>query len=302
MIIPIGDWLDTDVSVVTITTNVNRGANMNGQELKKKTQSGGIVYGTMLSLARNPKWGDAVAEWGLDYVVIDSEHASRGRTEIADLIAGIKTADVAPIVRVPIPSAHYVTMAMDAGAHGVLAPYCETVDEVREVVGSVKWLPLKGEYVDRAVREGKFPSDASRDYLAKRNSNNVCLIGIESLPALNNLPNILEVDGIDGIFVGPNDMSTSLGIPDQTDHPEYEEALRKVIALCSAKNVPVLIHHQSVELTQKWLREGARFVLYSSDRRSLHNAFRAEFGAIKTVGAEITGDTSSDIGESQEEI
>jgi len=275
---------------------------MNGQELKKKTQSGGIVYGTMLSLARNPKWGDAVAEWGLDYVVIDSEHASRGRTEIADLIAGIKTADVAPIVRVPIPSAHYVTMAMDAGAHGVLAPYCETVDEVREVVGSVKWLPLKGEYVDRAVREGKFPSDASRDYLAKRNSNNVCLIGIESLPALNNLPNILEVDGIDGIFVGPNDMSTSLGIPDQTDHPEYEEALRKVIALCSAKNVPVLIHHQSVELTQKWLREGARFVLYSSDRRSLHNAFRAEFGAIKTVGAEITGDTSSDIGESQEEI
>jgi len=275
---------------------------MNGQELKNKTQSGGIVYGTMLSLARNPKWGDAVAEWGLDYVVIDSEHASRGRTEIADLIAGIKTADVAPIVRVPIPSAHYVTMAMDAGAHGVLAPYCETVDEVREVVGSVKWLPLKGEYVDRAVREGKFPSDASRDYLAKRNSNNVCLIGIESLPALNNLPNILEVDGIDGIFVGPNDMSTSLGIPDQTDHPEYEEALRKVIALCSAKNVPVLIHHQSVELTQKWLREGARFVLYSSDRRSLHNAFRAEFGAIKAVGAEITGDTSSDIGESQEEI
>ena len=275
---------------------------MNGQELKNKTQSGGIVYGTMLSLARNPKWGDAVAEWGLDYVVIDSEHASRGRTEITDLIAGIKTADVAPIVRVPIPSAHYVTMAMDAGAHGVLAPYCETVDEVREVVGSVKWLPLKGEYVDRAVREGKFPSDASRDYLAKRNSNNVCLIGIESLPALNNLPNILEVDGIDGIFVGPNDMSTSLGIPDQTDHPEYEEALRKVIALCSAKNVPVLIHHQSVELTQKWLREGARFVLYSSDRRSLHNAFRAEFGAIKAVGAEITGDTSSDIGESQEEI
>ena len=275
---------------------------MNGQEIKKKTKDGGIVYGTMLSLARNPKWGDAVAEWGLDYVVIDSEHASRGRTEIADLIAGIKTADVAPIVRVPIPSSHYVTMAMDAGAHGVLAPYCETVDEVQDVVGSVKWLPLKGEYVDRAVREGKFPSDASRDYLAERNSNNVCLIGIESLPALNNLPNILEVDGIDGIFVGPNDMSTSLGIPDQPDHPAYEEALRKVIALCSAKNIPVLIHHQSVELTQKWLREGARFVLYSSDRRSLHNAFRAEFGAIKRVGAEITGDTSTDIGESQEEI
>lgn len=273
---------------------------MNGEQLKQKTKAGGIVYGTMLSLARNPRWADAAAEWGLDYVIIDSEHASRGRTEITDLIAGLQSADVVPIVRVPIPSSHYVTMAIDAGAQGVLAPYCETVDEVREVVGAAKWLPMKGEYVQRAMTTGQFPSDSTREYLAARNRNNVCLIGIESEPAVRNLPDILEVEGIDGIFVGPNDFSTSYGVPDQTSHPDYEAALRSVIALCNEKNVPVLVHHQTVDLTKKWLREGARFVLYSSDRRLIHNAVRAEFGEIRAVGAEIGGEASVDIGESEE--
>lgn len=273
---------------------------MNGQQLKEKTKAGGVVYGTMLSLARNPRWADAVAEWGLDYVVIDSEHASRGRTEIADLNAGLKDVDVVSIVRVPIPTSHYVTMALDSGAQGILAPYCETVEEVREVVGAAKWLPMKGEYVDRVMETGEFPSDATRDYLANRNKNNVCLIGIESEPGVKNLANILEVEGIDGIFVGPNDFSTSYGVPDQNSNAVYEDALRTVISLCNAKNVPVLIHHQTVDLTKKWLREGARFVLYSSDRKLVHNAIRAEFGDIRAVGAEITGERTRDIGESQE--
>lgn len=273
---------------------------MNGQQLKQKTKAGGVVYGTMLSLARNPQWADAVAEWGLDYVIIDSEHASRGRADIADLIAGLQSVDVAPIVRVPIPSSHYVTMAIDAGAQGVLAPYCETVEEVREVVGAAKWLPMKGEYLRRAMTTGQFPSDDTREYLAARNRNNVCLIGIESEPAVDNLPDILDVEGIDGIFVGPNDFSTSYGIPDATSHPDYEAALRSVIAMCSERNIPTLVHHQTVELTKKWLREGARFVLYSSDRRLVHNAVRAEFGELRVLGAEITGETAVDIGESEE--
>ena len=137
-------------------------------------------------------------------------------------VGGLKGVGVVPIVRVPIPSSHYVTMAIDAGAEGILAPYCETVEEVREVVGATKWLPMKGEYVERAMTTGEFPSDDTKAYLAARNKNNVCIIGIESEPAVRNLPEILEVEGIDAIFVGPNDFSTSYGIPDDTGHPDYE--------------------------------------------------------------------------------
>ena len=158
------------------------------------------------------------------------------------------------------------------------------------------------ELADKAVNTGELPSPATKEYLEDRNRNNVCIIGIESVPAISNLENILEVDGIDAVFVGPNDLSITLGVPDQYDHPDYEAALREVISKCQAAETPVLIHHQTVELTQKWLREGARFVLYSSDASTLHNGFRNEFGQIKKIGAELGGDSDGDIGESDEVI
>ena len=181
-------------------------------------------------------------------------------------------------------------------------PYCETPDEVREVVGASKWRPLKGELLRRVVEQGEFPSDASREYLERRNRNGVCIVGIESVPAMEALEEIVAIEGVDAIFVGPNDLSISLGVPDQYDHPKYEAALRTIIATCQARNVPVLIHHQTAELTQKWLREGARFVLHCTETRAMHNAFREDFGAIRAVGEEIGGGETADVGESSETI
>ena len=155
-------------------------------------------------------------------------------------------------------------MAIDAGSHGVLAPYCETVDEVREVVGATKWRPLKGALLRRVVEEGVFPSEATRRYLEDLNRNSVCIIGIESVPAVEALPDLLEVKGVDAVFVGPNDLTVTLGVPDQYDHPDYEAALRRIIKVSAERGVPVLIHHQTVDLTTKWLGEGARFVLHSA--------------------------------------
>tara|TARA_B100001750_G_scaffold26708_1_gene17667 strand:+ start:2094 stop:2921 length:828 start_codon:yes stop_codon:yes gene_type:complete len=275
---------------------------VNGEQLKQKVNSGGIVYGTMISLGRNPRWSPAFSNFGIDYAILDTEHSARSRSEVADYLAAFNYSGVVPIVRVPIPASHYVTMYLDAGAQGVLAPYCETVEQVKEVVAATKWRPLKGELAEKAVETGELPSPATKEYLENRNRNNVCIIGIESVPAISNLENILEVDGIDAVFVGPNDLSITLGIPDQYDHPDYEAALREVISKCRAAETPVLIHHQTVALTQKWFREGARFVLYSSDARTLHNGYRDEFGRIKKVGAELGGDYDSDTVESDEVI
>ena len=275
---------------------------MNGEQLKQKVNSGGIVYGTMISLGRNPKWSTAYSKFGIDFAILDTEHAARSRSEVADYLAAFSYSGVVPIVRVPIPASHYVTMYLDAGAQGVLAPYCETVAQVKEVVAAAKWRPLKGELAEKAVETGELPSQATKEYLENRNRNNVCIIGIESVPAISNLEDILKVDGIDAVFVGPNDLSITLGVPDQYDHPDYEGALREIISKCEDAGTPVLIHHQTVELTQKWLREGARFVLYSSDARTLHNGYRDEFARIKEVGTELGGDSGADIGESDEVI
>ncbi|MCI0847548.1 MAG: hypothetical protein J4N86_03395 [Chloroflexi bacterium] len=254
---------------------------MNGAELKATLKSGGRVFGTMISIARNPKWIPILDSVGLDYVVIDTEHNYRSRGELGDFLMMMNTTGVVPIVRIPVPDAHYVTMAMDAGAQGVLAPYCETVDQVKEVVAAAKWRPLKGEAVDRVVATGEHVSDATRAYLENRNKNSIAIIGIESVAAVENLEKMLQVPGIDGIFVGPNDMSISLGIPDQYDQKIYQDMVKKVIDTSEAHGVATLVHQQTPDLSTYWISQGARFILHGTDRRALTEGFKSDFGALR---------------------
>ena len=254
---------------------------MNAIEIKETLKSGGAVFGMMLTASRSPRWAKTYAQSGLDYIIIDTEHTPRSRSEVADLLAAFETTNIAPIVRIPIPSSHYVTMNLDAGAQGILAPYCETIEEVKETVAAAKWRPLKGEIVKQVIEKNVFPSTASKEYLEQRNANTICIIGIESVPAIENLNNILDIDGIDAIFVGPNDLSISLGVPNEYEHPIYEEALEKIIDICTKKDTPVMIHHQTVELTKRWLSKGVKFVLHSTDTRAIHNAIQSDFSNIK---------------------
>ncbi len=254
---------------------------MNGAELKATLKSGGRVFGTMISIARNPKWIPIFDSVGLDYVVIDTEHNYRSRGELGDFMLMMNTTGVVPIVRIPVPDAHYVTMAMDAGAQGVLAPYCETVEQVRQVVAAAKWRPLKGEAVERVVATGEHVSDASKAYLEARNKNSIAIIGIESQAAVDNLDAMLEVPGIDGIFVGPNDLSISLGIPDQYDQKVYQETVKGVIDRAEAKGIATQVHQQTPDLSTYWISQGARFILHGTDRRALTEGFKADFGALR---------------------
>jgi 4-hydroxy-2-oxoheptanedioate aldolase len=128
---------------------------------------------------------------------------------------------------------------------------------------------------------GEHVSDATRKYLEERNRNNVAIIGIESVAAVNNLEDILKVPDIDGIFVGPNDMSISLGVPDQYDRPEYQNTVKGVIDTCESKGIPVLVHQQTPDLSTYWIEQGARFVLHGTDRRALAEGFRTEFTRLR---------------------
>lgn len=260
---------------------------MNGAELKAVLKSGGRVFGTMISVSRNPKWIPFMDGIGLDYVVIDTEHNSRSRGELGDFLAMFNTTGVVPIVRIPIPDSHYVTMALDAGAQGVLAPYCETVEQVKSVVAAAKWRPLKGEAARRVVDTGEYPSEATRSYLENRNRNNIAIIGIESVAGVENLENILQVPGIDGIFVGPNDMSIQLGVPDMYDEPVYRTTVKKVIDTAEAHGLPTLVHHQSPELSRYWIGQGARFVLHGTDRRAMVEGFRADFSQLRKHAEDV---------------
>ena len=254
---------------------------MNPTKLRRTLKQGGHVFGCMLSQMASTRFGPVLAGSTLDYAIIDSEHSSRDRTEIQTLVGMLRQADITPIVRVPIPKSEWVAMALDAGTAGVLVPYCETVEEVQAVVATTKWHPLKGEYLTRAVRESKHPSPAAKKYLKDRRKESFVIIGIESEPAYQNLDAILDVGDIDGVFIGPNDMSTSLGVPDDYKNPKYLRVIKDIIKRCGARGVPVMVHQQTIETSTKAIDFGARFVLHSTDGRMLQRIIQQEMNALR---------------------
>jgi len=249
--------------------------------LKQALADGERVYGTMLALVRSPRWARVLAGSGLDYVVIDTEHSAYGRDEVADLIDTLDQAGITPIVRVPTPDPSWVRMAMDAGAHGVLAPYCETVDQVERVVAAAKSRPLKGALLDRLLSTGEPPSDQLIDYLGEANDTSFVIIAVESMPAVENLDGILQVKGIDAIFVGPHDLSCSLGMPEQYEHSDFEATVARILAKCTASGVPMTVHFPDLRLSRKWVEAGVQLVLHSSDVALLGAAVKHDLRTLR---------------------
>jgi len=268
---------------------------MDGFTLKQTLKEGNRVYGFMLSAMASTRFANVLKGSTADYAIIDTEHGSRDRAEIQQLCTMLRQAGVAPVVRVPVPKAEWVAMALDAGASGILVPYCETVEEVQAVVATAKWHPLKGEYLQKAVRDNELPSEESRKYLEARHKHSFVIIGIESVPGYENLENILAVGGIDGVFVGPNDMSTSLGIPDDYSNPRYIEVVGDIIKKCEAVGVAVMVHQQTIETSTVAMELGARFVLHAMDSNILQRALQNEFNELRKNAGEIEAATKSTV-------
>lgn len=245
--------------------------------MKAALKGGERVYGTMFVQTRVGNGDHRLREMGLNYVIVDNEHSPFSRGETGAWMRKLASNGIVPMVRVPIPASHYVTMAVDAGAHGILAPYVERVEQVQEVVGACKLLPLKGEAVQRAISTGEYPSEETRTFLEERNRNNFLVIGIESVPAMDRLDDLLSVPGVDAAFVGPNDLTIQLGCPADYHHPRYLEAVEHIHTTCKAKGVPLVIHFFTHEMAQPWIEQGIHFVLYGTDRRGIGDAMKADF-------------------------
>ena len=262
---------------------------MKPSDLKAALKAKRPVFGFMVSATSSMRWGRVFAGSTLDFVVIDSEHGSRDRQLIADTVAQMQTLDITAIVRTPNTEEVYVAMALDAGADGVLVPYCETVDEVRHCAVKLRTHPLKGEYYERVVETGEYPSDKSKKYLADRHKDHIFIMGIESEPAANRVGELIDCADIDGVFIGPNDMTTSLGIPDESGNSIYLDTLSKIIAEADKRGIPTMIHQQTIETSAKAIELGARFIMHSSDAGILLRGTQDEFAQLRKITSKKYG-------------
>ena len=262
---------------------------MKPSDLKAALKAKRPVFGFMVSATSSMRWERVFAGSTLDFVVIDSEHGSRDRQLIADTVAQMQSLDITAIVRTPNTQEVYVAMALDAGADGVLVPYCETVDEVRHCAVKLRTHPLKGEYYERVVDTGEYPSDKSKKYLTERHKDHIFIMGIESEPAANRVGELIDCADIDGVFIGPNDMSTSLGIPDESSNPIYLDTLSRIIAEADKRGLPTMIHQQTIETSAKAIELGARFIMHSSDAGILLRGTQEEFAELRKITSKKYG-------------
>lgn len=238
---------------------------MKGRELSAALRNGQRVYGSCI-LSTSPGWPPAIASLGLDLVFIDTEHIPFGREQLSWICRAYSARGVAPVVRIPEPDPYRACMVLDGGAQGVIVPYVETRAQVRELRGAVKLRPLKGERLRNALDGKEDLGSEVNDYLKRYNRDNVLIINIESVPALEALDDILAEPGIDALLVGPHDLSINLGVPEQYDHPKFMDAISLIIRKARAAGVGAGIHFfTSIEKEIGWAKEGANLIMHSSD-------------------------------------
>jgi len=257
---------------------------MRGAELRAALTSGKRVYGIGIEGFGYARWPKFFADLKLlDYVFMDSEHTPADRETIAWAAQLYAAYNIAPLLRIPEPSAALAAMGVDAGAHGIIVPYVETVEQVKAMVGAVKYRPLKGAALRKVLDEGLFPSAETEPYLASFNPDAVLVIMIESPAGVANLPDMLKVPGVDAVLMGPHDISVSHGVPEQYDHPIFVEAVQQVIRVCHAHSVGVGIHFisGSVDDAMTWANWGFNMISHRGDSLFIARGIQQELGYLR---------------------
>jgi 2-keto-3-deoxy-L-rhamnonate aldolase RhmA len=202
---------------------------------------------------------------GVDFVIIDTEHSAYSSSQIADLIAWFKATDIAPFVRVPQVQYHFIARTLDFGALGVMVPNVKNGAEAKAIVDATKYAPLGQRGIMLGNSNTDFRSVNPPDFLAHSNQNSTIICQIESVEGIENLEDIATTPGVDVLWVGHFDLTQSMGIPGQFDHPDFLEAMHKVVATARKHHLAAGIQPGSLAQAEEWMEIGYNVISYSSD-------------------------------------
>lgn len=207
---------------------------------------------------------EAVATADFDWLVLDGEHAPNDLRSLRDQLMVVEPAAAHAVVRIPIGEAWMVKQVLDAGAQTVLVPMVDTAEQATEMARAMRYPPEgirgMGASGGRVSHFGKIA-----DYVATANDQVCLLVQAESRAALDNLDDILTVDGVDGVFIGPADLSADMGYPGNAGAPEVQEAIAATIKKIAASDKAAGILVQDLGAAQKYLDMGATFVAVGID-------------------------------------
>jgi 2-keto-3-deoxy-L-rhamnonate aldolase RhmA len=217
---------------------------------------------------------------GVDFVLLDMEHSGMELERVADMIAWLKATPVAPIVRVPAKQYHFIARALDAGALGIMAPNVETLEEAQTVVGAVKYGPEGHRGLGLGTAHNDYVPPPPAAYLQEANANTTVICQIESERGLENLEAIAALEGVDVLWVGHFDLTQSMGIVAQFEHPRFLEAIARVAAVARRHGKAAGMQPGTREQAAEWMKLGYNAISFASDIAVYRGALA---GAVKAV-------------------
>ena len=216
----------------------------------------------------SPVVTELMAAVGFDWLFIDAEHAPLEPFQMQALLQG---AGATPcVIRLPVGDEVPIKKALDIGAAGIIAPQVNSVDHARRIVQAAKYAPVgqRGLGIARAHGYGL----KVREYMQSANDHTAVIVQAEHRDAVEHIREIVRVEGIDGVLIGPYDLSASLGRPGAVDHPEITQAIERVRTACVEVGLPIGIFGLTAEAVQPYIERGFTMIVVGVDTVMLATA------------------------------
>jgi 2-dehydro-3-deoxyglucarate aldolase/4-hydroxy-2-oxoheptanedioate aldolase len=279
--------------------------------VKAKLRAGETVLGTFLFEFNSPGVMRIAAVAGAEFVLCDMEHSGWSIETIRRLIASAPLPDsrppecsplaeradadagsatrphCVPLVRVPATEYHFIARVLDVGAMGIMVPMVESRAQAEKIVSSAKYPPVGRRGAAFTMPHDGYLPGRLQDKIAEANREVLLIAQIETRAGLDNVEEIAAVDGIDALWIGQTDLTCSLGIPGEFDHPQFHAAVDRVLEACRAHGKTAAYMPLSIEEGGRFLQRGFRLMAYSGDlwiyQQGLRQGLRALRDAAKPV-------------------
>jgi 4-hydroxy-2-oxoheptanedioate aldolase len=240
------------------------------RDIKAALKQGQLLIGSFFRLP-SPDLVEIFGEAGFDFIIIDQEHGPVSPETTSNLVRACDLVEMAAVVRIPDNLPWFFQLALDVGALGVQVPQVRTVSDAERAVQASKFAPVGSRGVCRNVRAARYSARDRYAYLEGANRDTLVVIQIESKAGVENLEGILSVPGIDVVFLGPYDLSQSLGIPGQVDHPRVRSMMDQVVTACRCAGVAAGVYADSVEAVRHWVGMGVQYLAVGVDTALIYS-------------------------------
>lgn len=251
--------------------------------VKHKLRAGQVSIGTMMFEFNTTGIARLAANAGAEFALFDMEHSGWSTESIRMLIATTPKPNLIPIVRIPATEYHFVARVLDMGAMGVMIPMCEDAEQARLLASSAKYPPIGRRGAAFTIAHDDYQSAPIPDIVQSANDEVLLIAQIETARGLDNVEQIAAMPEIDALWLGLYDLTNSLGVPGQMQHPQVVAATERFLAACQANQKAPAVLVMSVAEGRAQIQRGFKMIAYSGDLWLYQAALRRGLAELKSA-------------------